>query len=786
MMKKTLFTLLLSALLMGGLHAGPVDIQTAKELGSKFMEFNMAIKSTQADLVYTAFADNGQPCFYVFTMQPKGFVIVSADDRMRPILGYSADGGFGMPDEENGLQVLFDAYCCDLNQAIAMKMKQSPEIAEQWRSLTETGRLSHRSDRSVGPLLTSTWHQTQLYNYQCPEDPEGYDGHVKVGCVANAMGQLMRYWEWPKTGTGSHSYYCYGYGNTSYGTLSANFGEADYRYELMPDFLDYTSRPDEIDAVALLEFHTGVSVEMDYGPNASGAYSGDVQYALSDYFRYANTMSYNDRDDYSDDQWIAMLKNEFDNGRPVYYSAYSPTKGGTRGGHAFICDGYDENDFMHFNWGWQGFDNGFYSINAMNLTHHGYNYNHYALINIHPDEEYYEQPMPIGNLEIVPEFYGQAVTMSFTAPSESIGGESLTSIDSIVLMVNGELIHSFISPQPGANLEFGYFFPDNLAHSRMNYFTIYPVTEEGRGHAVTDSVATWTSPGVMNFPVTFCLHDAAGDGWLSPALSVLDERGIVQYRIGLAEGSNDTVSVDLPITYNNEWTLYWNYCNRGYEDDDAECTFEVYDFQGNLFYAQTTRPEVGELCRFSVEWDPIVAPDYITAEYVYREDGTYGAQVSWDLDENEWFVDFILLRYSEPYSYGSEDLRIRTTEYSYFDEAEPGAYYYRVLAEYAAGGGVCQQSAFAPNLYDPELDYAEIFVTSVEEQPDAAIAYPNPVSEVLYLNAESQVEVYDALGQKVYQGTVTTIDVSGWDGGIYFMYVTTKEGEKTFQKIIKR
>ena len=783
-MKKTLFLLLFAVLLTGGLQAKPVGVETAKGLGVKFMNANTEVKSTTAELIYTSYANNGQACFYVFALQPKGFVIVAADDRMRPILGYSLDGSFGIPDEENGLQVLFDAYNSDLSQAVALDLKQSPEVAEQWQMLSETGRLSHRGDRSVGPLLTSTWHQTQLYNYHCPEDPEGYDGHVKVGCVASTMSQLMRYWEWPKTGTGSHSYYCSGYGSTSYGTLSANFGEADYRYELMPDFLDYNSRPDEIDAVALLEYHTGVSVEMSYGPNASGAYSADVQYALVDYFRYANTLSYNNRDNYTDSQWIAMLKNEFDNGRPVYYSAYSPTKGGTRGGHAFICDGYDANDFMHFNWGWQGFDNGFYSINAMNLTHHGYNYNHYALVNIHPDEEYYEQPMPIGNLEIVPEFYGQAVTMSFTAPSESIGGESLTSIDSIVLMVNGELIHSFISPQPGANLEFGYFFPDNLAHSRMNYFTIYPVTEEGRGHAVTDSVATWTSPGVMNFPVTVCLHDAAGDGWLSPALSVLDERGIVQYRIGLAEGSNDTVSVDLPITYNNEWTLYWNYCNRGYEDDDAECSFEVYDFQGNLKYAQTARPEVGELCTFNVEWNPIIAPYYITAEYVYNDDGTYGAQVSWDLDQNQWFRDFVLMRFTDPNS--SDHVMIRTTGLSYFDQVEPGNYYYRVLAEYAVGGGVYQQSAFAPNLYDPELDYAEIHVTSVEEHPDAATAYPNPVSDRLYLNAEAQVEVYDALGQKVYQGLTTSVDVSRWESGIYFMRITTETGNTITKKIIKK
>jgi hypothetical protein len=286
----------------------------------------------------------------------------------------------------------------------------------------------------------------------------------------------------------------------------------------------------------------------------------------------------------------------------------------------------------------------------------------------------------------------------------------------------------------------------------------------------------------MNFPVTFCLHDAAGDGWLSPALSILDERGVVQYRIGLDEGFNDTISVDLPI--DGEWTLFWNYCNVGYEDDDAECSFEVYDFQGNLKYAQTARPEVGELCTFNVEWNPIIAPYYITAEYVYNDDGTYGAQVSWDLDQNQWFRDFVLMRFTDPNS--SDHVMIRTTGLSYFDQVEPGNYYYRVLAEYAVGGGVYQQSAFAPNLYDPELDYAEIYVTSVEEHPDAATAYPNPVSDRLYLNAEAQVEVYDALGQKVYQGLTTSVDVSRWESGIYFMRITTETGNTITKKIIKK
>ena len=584
-MRKLTLLLLLTAFSLR-LAADPVDVESARRLGGKFMITNHRSASLALALVHTETTENGLNVCYVFNCQPKGFVIVAADDRMKPLLGYSTESSFDLVAAEEGPQVFLDAYRCDLQTAIQQNLEQSPEIREQWLSLEQTGRLSSRGNRTIGPLCTSTWHQTQLYNDQCPEDFEGYNGHVKSGCVANAMAQIMRYWEWPKTGVGQHSYYCYGYGSTSYGTLSANFAEADYRYELMPDFLDYTSPQYEVDAVALLEYHAGVSVEMDYGPNASGAYSPDAIEALKQNFRYSTAASFIDRSSYTDSQWIELMAAEIDNGRPMYYSAYSYTKDGTRGGHAFICDGYDENLFFHFNWGWQGFDNGFYSINAMNLTHHAYNESHKTTINLEPNADYYNQPRPVRNLEIEPWAYGMAVNLTMTAPSQTIGGTPLASIDSIVVLMNGTLLHSFVNPQPGEQLEYQEFLEDQDA-GVVNYFTIYPVTSGGRGKAVNEPVAMWTAVQATSIPVTFILHDEAGDGWLSPAISILDERGIVQYRIGLEEGSEASVEVNLPV--NHDLTLYWNYCNVGYEDDDAECTFGLYGYNGELIYAQNVK-----------------------------------------------------------------------------------------------------------------------------------------------------------------------------------------------------
>lgn len=756
MMKKLNLIVIMLAF---GLHlmANPVDVETARQLGQKYMAANQRFTSNLT-LAYTEKTNAGLNVCYVFNCQPKGFVIVAADDRMQPILAYSTESRFNLVAAEEGPQVFLDAYRCDFQTAITDNMEQSDEIQAQWMRLEQTGRMTNRSSRAIGPLCTSTWHQTQLYNDQCPEDSEGYNGHVKSGCVANAMAQIMRYWEWPKTGVGQHSYYCYGYGSTSYGTLSANFGEAEYHYELMPDFLDFTSPQYEVDAVALLEYHAGVSVEMDYGPSASGAYTDDAMDAFVQYFRYASNASRIDRDYYSDSQWMEIMVSEIDNGHPMLYSAYSYTKDASRGGHAFVCDGYDENLFFHFNWGWQGFDNGFYSINAMNLTHHQYNYSHYTTMNLEPNADYFNQPMPVSELSIEPWAYGMAFTLTATAPSETIGGAPLTGIDSVVLLMNGELFHSFVAPQPGETLELEAFL-ENGDSGVKNYFTIYPVTSAGRGKTVTDTVAMWTAVQASSIPVTFFLHDAVGDGWLSPSISILDERGIVQHRIGLEAGYEDTVSVNLPVDH--DLTLYWNYCNAGYEDDDAECTFDLYDYNGELVYAQHRRPVVGPLHTFHSDWDVVVTPDYITAEYEYREDGAFGTLVSWSSQVNPWLDWFVLERYDDPNGSPVEEWQVEPDQFEYFDEVEPGTYYYRLYAAYSAGGGVPSNSGYAPSLENPELDYAMVIVTSVEELIDREF---------------TTVTVYNMMGQQVYSGQVSSMNPEAWKQGIYFLYY---QGERT-------
>lgn len=214
----------------------------------------------------------------------------------------------------------------------------------------KTNRLYHQVFRI--PLMTTKWNQSPYYNALCP-------ANSVTGCVATAMAQIMKYWNYPAKGTGFHSY-----NHPTYGTLSANFGGTTYQWSSMPNTVNSANN-----AVATLMYHCGVSVNMDYSPQSSGAYviqdsptpQACSEYALKTYFGYRSTLQGVQRNNYNQTQWINLLKIELNAGRPVLYAGF-----GSGGGHAFVCDGYDNNNFFHFNWGWGGSSDGYFQTSALN------------------------------------------------------------------------------------------------------------------------------------------------------------------------------------------------------------------------------------------------------------------------------------------------------------------------------------------------------------------------------------------------------------------------------------
>lgn len=388
--------------LFGSMSAKPVDEATARTVASRF--FAMKCKHTSESLTPTIAymapslrGENGSsPSFYVFNFDAEGFVIVAGDDRVQPILAFSDEGAFVAENMPAHIRFFLDGYTEEIQYMVDNQQYGDESVLQQWDTL-KSGTVSAPKDGDVvvAPLLgNNKWDQTKYYNDLCPADASGnaaYGGHAAAGCGAVVMGQVMRYWRYPSTGTGSHSYSC------NYGTLSANFGATTYHYENMPDRLTTSYHPDScVEAVATLLYHCGVAVNMNYGPAASVANSNRIVSALSTYFSYPTTIHYIERGSLSSAVWLSYLKGELDEGAPFMYGG-----SGNYGGHVWTCDGYRDDDYFHFNWGWSGQQNGYYALT--NCSSYGFNSNHAIIIGVRgPELPEAIEEHDMGNVKIFP------------------------------------------------------------------------------------------------------------------------------------------------------------------------------------------------------------------------------------------------------------------------------------------------------------------------------------------------------------------------------------------------
>ena len=348
-------TIIIGVLLLAAtVKASPVSRSEASALAAKFLNQRSVTE------VQTPFDH-----MYVFN-GAKGFVILSADDCVIPVLGYSLEQPFEM-DMADATREWLQAYDEEIHANMTSGFAASDEVRTAWNSLKSNGRLPVYNRSEVNPLIYTNWNQRMPYNMYCPEE-------CVTGCVAIVMGQIMKYWECPVRGTGMHTYV-----HDTYGLVSADFSTTEYDWANMPVAASNFSSMEVKQAVATLLYHCGVSVEMNYGPEASSAPAYRVVEAMPRYFSFASSMSQVYQRDYTDNQWKQLLKSELDAMRPMFYAGQS------RGAHAFICDGYDASGLFHFNWGWGGTLDGYYAIGALNPGTYGpFNVLNYAIIDIKP------------------------------------------------------------------------------------------------------------------------------------------------------------------------------------------------------------------------------------------------------------------------------------------------------------------------------------------------------------------------------------------------------------------
>lgn len=392
-MKKLTLTLAL-ALAAFIASAAPVSSETAQRLAQSFWKSLLAEPASQpADQLLAAqprLLDSPFAHLYLFSFDASdgrslGFVIMPADDCAYPILGFSLDrpitSGTELPAP---VRFWLGQYEDEVAHYADHPSEVEPDVAayvvRSWKQLADG---SAPAPKTVVPtMLTTIWNQSPIYNTFCPNG-------APVGCSATATAQVMKYWNHPRRGRNSHSYWS----DYAGGIISADFGNTVYDWDHMPDELTYSSDSVQIVATATLCYHVGIGMEMEYDADGSGAdvvgggYGASARSALVDYFGYKSTMQGRYKRRYNDSQWDALLRQDLDARLPIIYCGFD-----RYAGHAFVFDGYNSTGHYHVNWGWGGYCDGYYAVGALNPVAGGvganstnaYNSSNQALFGIEP------------------------------------------------------------------------------------------------------------------------------------------------------------------------------------------------------------------------------------------------------------------------------------------------------------------------------------------------------------------------------------------------------------------
>ena len=377
--------------------AGNVNVADARRAASEFIHQQRsaqgafrAARSLAASDLTLAHAEASQAVagandYYAFNVPGGGWVVVAGEDRARAVLGYSDQGHLDFDRLPCTMQSLLDSY------------KREIEFLQTYEGddLVPAAKRAGFKTITVGPYITSTWGQEEPYDWQCPT----YQGeYCVVGCVATAMAQVMKYWEFPTSCDGISSYYCYDINKTvnalpattfDYSLLLDSYCHWDWDNSVLVQD-EYTDA--QAQEAAKLSRYCGQAVQMGYSPEGSGAYTWDQLDAMEG-FGYRTSAQLVSRsgywsDGYTTTEWENMIRTELNAKRPILYSA-SDTNGG--GGHAFICDGYNNEGLFHFNMGWYGTCDGWYASTALNMTHRDgdelhFNTGHDMIIGLEPPE----------------------------------------------------------------------------------------------------------------------------------------------------------------------------------------------------------------------------------------------------------------------------------------------------------------------------------------------------------------------------------------------------------------
>jgi len=365
-MKRFIWVFVLAIIWSVGAVGKPVSRDVALKAARTFLISRGYTDLLPLHVVQQRLLEDGTISMYVINLQPKGWVIVSGDDVVQPVLAYSFESEF---DQERGWTEAAKYLVSGYEQQIEQVIKRNlDERHSEWSRLESNFVSKSAEDAIIDPIIKVKWNQSSGWNRFAPEDEDGPGGNAYIGCVAVSMSQAMSVYEYPVKGKGKKSYV-----HEDYGSLFVNFDAQDaYEWSSM-------SATSSDDFNAKLLYDCAVSVEMDFGPDGSGAYTRNAAASLVRYFNYSASVDHLDRFD-DDDEWTDLLVGELMEGRPIIYEG---NPGDGTAGHAWNVDGYG-NGYFHMNFGWSGSQNGYYTLDLINPGSNDFNSGQGAIIGIVP------------------------------------------------------------------------------------------------------------------------------------------------------------------------------------------------------------------------------------------------------------------------------------------------------------------------------------------------------------------------------------------------------------------
>jgi len=354
-MKKIIF-IILSILFLLSAKGQKVALKEIKTCAKNYFSLVNGNISFEIDTIYPQFY-NGKIVYYIVTFNPKGYVVVSNNKSAVPIISYSTNKRYSMFHNSSYIKWM-ERYSYIIDSVNTLNVVNE-ENQEKWDNILKNIN-RNKIKAYVLPLIKTHWGQGYPYNKDVPSGTNCNNNHCYAGCVATAMAQIIRYWNYPV-------------------------------YSPLEGFYDYCNMPAETgsfdtetkrNAVAKLMHECGILSSMNYCfyHCESFAWPVNAKDAFNSYFNYYVDIVR--REWYSKKNWIKKIKNSLDNKYPVLYFGLSGTI--SVEGHAFVVDGYNSDDKFHINWGWEGYDDGWFDFGAFESGGDNFNHHDRALINLHP------------------------------------------------------------------------------------------------------------------------------------------------------------------------------------------------------------------------------------------------------------------------------------------------------------------------------------------------------------------------------------------------------------------